>query len=168
DLIRAQVEGTVGVFGQVVRRAGVEPSALHAVLLVGGSSRIPLVRQLLSRELGIRVAVDAHPKYTVSLGAAIAAAPRVSGPRISAPGFSGRGFSGPPPVRPGPAAARPEVSAPVDLIRTGLTGTPDVPVPVVLTLTPPGSGRPPEVVRTRGGGTGVPAKSHGRLIAVLV
>nr|WP_052478804.1 Hsp70 family protein [Kibdelosporangium sp. MJ126-NF4]CEL20663.1 Chaperone protein DnaK [Kibdelosporangium sp. MJ126-NF4] len=92
DLIKQRVLGTVGVFGQVVRRAGVDPAKLHGVLLVGGSSRIPLVRQLLSGELGIRVAVDAHPKYTVSLGAAIAAAPRVVGIRSSG------GFA--PPARP--------------------------------------------------------------------
>ncbi len=96
DLIRQRVLGTVGVFGQVVRRAGVDPAKLHGVLLVGGSSRIPLVRQLLSQELGIRVAVDAHPKYTVSLGAAIAAAPRFVGVRSSA------GFAPPGPVRPMP------------------------------------------------------------------
>ncbi|TCO55214.1 Hsp70 family protein [Actinocrispum wychmicini] len=94
DLIRQRVLGTVGVFGQVVQRAGVDPSKLHGVLLVGGSSRIPLVRQLLSAELGIRVAVDAHPKYTVSLGAAIAAAPRMTGARSSAT------MTPPGPVRP--------------------------------------------------------------------
>jgi molecular chaperone DnaK len=94
DLIRQRVLGTVGVFGQVVQRAGVDPSKLHGVLLVGGSSRIPLVRQLLSAELGIRVAVDAHPKYTVSLGAAIAAAPRMTGARSSAT------LAPPGPVRP--------------------------------------------------------------------
>ncbi|WP_370964387.1 Hsp70 family protein [Amycolatopsis sp. cg9] len=153
DLIRSRLEGTVGVFGQVVRRAGVAPSDLHAVLLVGGSSRIPLVRTLLSAELGIRVAVDAHPKYTVSLGAAIAAAPRVAGPPA------------PPPRPPVPVRSRPEVSAPVDLVRTGLTGAPDVLVPVV--LVPPAAGRPREVVRTRRDGA-VPAKGHGRLVAVLV
>ncbi|ONI74679.1 hypothetical protein ALI144C_38305 [Actinosynnema sp. ALI-1.44] len=92
DLIKQRVLGTVGVFGQVVRRAGIDPAKLHGVLLVGGSSRIPLVRQLLSAELGIRVAVDAHPKYTVSLGAAIAAAPRAVGIRSSG------GFA--PPARP--------------------------------------------------------------------
>jgi actin-like ATPase involved in cell morphogenesis len=98
-LIRQRVLGTVGVFGQVVQRAGVDPSKLHGVLLVGGSSRIPLVRQLLSAELGIRVAVDAHPKYTVSLGAAIAAAPRVVGAR-SATNFA-------PPTPPGPVRPMP-------------------------------------------------------------
>jgi molecular chaperone DnaK len=96
ELIRQRVMGTVGVFGQVVRRAGVDPSKLHGVLLVGGSSRIPLVRQLLAGELNIRVALDAHPKYTVSLGAAIAAAPRVVGIRSSG------GFAPPAPGPPGP------------------------------------------------------------------
>jgi molecular chaperone DnaK len=101
ELIRQRVLGTVGVFGQVVQRAGVDPSKLHGVLLVGGSSRIPLVRQLLSAELGIRVAVDAHPKYTVSLGAAIAAAPRVVGAR-SSPNLAPAPFNPPGPVRPMP------------------------------------------------------------------
>jgi actin-like ATPase involved in cell morphogenesis len=109
-LIRQRVLGTVGVFGQVVQRAGVDPAKLHGVLLVGGSSRIPLVRQLLSAELGIRVAVDAHPKYTVSLGAAIAAAPRVVGVR-SSPNFAPPGpvrpMPPPPPVRHRPTQSRP-------------------------------------------------------------
>jgi hypothetical protein len=43
---------------------------LHAVLLVGGSSRMPIVSQLVSSELGYPVAVDAHPKHAVALGAA--------------------------------------------------------------------------------------------------
>src|SRR5207248_6021604 len=79
-LIRPQSLSTVQLFAQIVNRAGAEPSALHGVLLVGGSSRIPLVSQLLRTELGARVAVDAHPKYAVSLGAAITAAPHVVAP----------------------------------------------------------------------------------------
>jgi molecular chaperone DnaK (HSP70) len=47
-----------------------EPSDLSAVLLVGGSSRIPLVAELVGRELGCRTLVDTHPKFTVALGAA--------------------------------------------------------------------------------------------------
>jgi actin-like ATPase involved in cell morphogenesis len=76
-LVRPRILATVQLFAQIVTRAGADPATLRAVLLVGGSSRIPLVAQLLRSELGIAVAVDAHPKYAVSLGAAIAAAPRV-------------------------------------------------------------------------------------------
>jgi molecular chaperone DnaK len=155
DMIRPQVVGTVGVFGQVVRRAGVDPARLHAVLLVGGSSRIPLVRELLSAELGIRVAVDAHPKYTVSLGAAVAAAPRIAvlPPRNAMAPGPVRPMP-PPPATPPPPGVRPQqtppvpvpgansqrgvrpvpmppeatpaVSEKVDLARTGLTGATDV------------------------------------------
>ena len=81
SLIRPQVLSTVQLFAQIVSRAGVEPGKLHSVLLIGGSSRIPLVAQLLRTELGVRVTLDAHPKYAVSLGAAITGAPRVAVPR---------------------------------------------------------------------------------------
>ncbi len=46
---------------------------LDAVLMVGGSSRIPLITQLVSAELGRPVAVDADPKSVIATGAAIAA-----------------------------------------------------------------------------------------------
>jgi hypothetical protein len=57
-----------------VTSAGVEPSSLRSVLLVGGSSRIPLVAQLVGAALGVPVAVDANPKYAVASGAALDAA----------------------------------------------------------------------------------------------
>ena len=41
---------------------------------VGGSSRIPLVGQLVSAGLGRPVAIDAHPKHAIALGAAHVAA----------------------------------------------------------------------------------------------
>ena len=40
------------------------------MLLVGGSSRIPLVAEMVGAALGRPVAVDAHPKHAVALGAA--------------------------------------------------------------------------------------------------
>lgn len=168
DLIRQQVQGTVGVFGQVVRRAGADPSRLHAVLLVGGSSRIPLVRQTLAAELGIRVAVDAHPKYTVSLGAAIAAAPRVAPPSRPAPP---RPIQPPPPAgppgpptgwSPPPQQERPAVAQQVDLTRTGLTTATDIDIPVG----PPSLHQGMVVVKTKGGDQ--PSRSRGRLVAAGV
>ncbi|MEU0885652.1 Hsp70 family protein [Lentzea sp. NPDC005914] len=124
SLIRARVQATVGAFGQVVSRAGVDPTRLHTVLLVGGSSRIPLVRQLLSREFGAGIAVDAHPKYTVSLGAAIAAAPRIAPP----PEYRPRPPASPPRVVPSPVVVA--VAEQVDLAKTGLTAATDVRVPM--------------------------------------
>ncbi|MGQ0824594.1 MAG: Hsp70 family protein [Actinomycetota bacterium] len=72
-MIRPPLADTLTAMRRALRSAGVEPEALTAVLLAGGSSRIPLVAQLVGAELGRPVAVDAHPKYGVALGAAVIA-----------------------------------------------------------------------------------------------
>jgi molecular chaperone DnaK len=74
DMVRAPIESTIGVLSRTLQSAQVEPSDLSAVLLVGGSSRIPLVAQMVSAALGRPTVVDAHPKYAVALGAAELAA----------------------------------------------------------------------------------------------
>jgi YVTN family beta-propeller protein len=73
DMIRAPVESTIGTLTRALRSADVAPNRLSAVLLIGGSSRIPLVSEMISRELGRPTVVDAHPKHSVALGAAILA-----------------------------------------------------------------------------------------------
>jgi molecular chaperone DnaK len=188
-LVRPRILATVQLFAQIVARAGVDPASLRAVLLVGGSSRIPLVAQLLRAELGIAVAVDTHPKYAVSLGAAIAAAPRVAPAPVSgAPGGPVSAVSAGPtavgrataaaPALPTadmstldtstvPAPVERAVAAAVDLAGTGLTAPTDVPV-----SPPRPAGEQPVVtdrdepvrIRTR---DGEPTGS-GRRIAVLV
>ena len=75
-LIYPQVEDTVTALRRAVHSAGLAPEQLTAVLLVGGSSRIPLVGQLVSEQLGRPVAVDADPKNAIAKGAALAIAPR--------------------------------------------------------------------------------------------
>ena len=45
------------------------------MLLVGGSSRIPLVAQMVSEQLGRPVAVDADPKNAIAKGAALSLTP---------------------------------------------------------------------------------------------
>ncbi|MFC7658325.1 Hsp70 family protein [Pseudonocardia benzenivorans] len=79
DMIRAPIESTIGTLSRTLRSAQVEPANLSAVLLVGGSSRIPLVSRMISEELGRPTVVDAHPKYAVALGAATLAAASASG-----------------------------------------------------------------------------------------
>ena len=70
DMIRAPIESTIGTLIRTLRSARSTPNQLSAVLLVGGSSRIPLVSRMISEELGRPTVVDAHPKYAVALGAA--------------------------------------------------------------------------------------------------
>ena len=70
DMIRPSVQMTTDALRRTIISAGIRPDDLSAVLLAGGSSRIPLVSQLVSEEFGKPVRVTLHPKFTVSLGAA--------------------------------------------------------------------------------------------------
>ena len=74
NMIRPSLSDSIGAMRRAFDSAGVTAEQVQAVLLVGGSSRIPLVAQLVGSELGRPVAVDTHPKHAVPLGAAIAAA----------------------------------------------------------------------------------------------
>lgn len=74
DMVRPTLTETTSVLSRTLRSGGVEPDQVKAVLLVGGSSRIPLVGQLVAAEMGRPVAVDVHPKHAVALGAALHAA----------------------------------------------------------------------------------------------
>lgn len=76
DMIRPAVAETVEALRRAVASADGDQADLAAVLLVGGSSRIPLVAQLVSAELGRPVAVDTDPKLVVASGAALAATSR--------------------------------------------------------------------------------------------
>ncbi|PID54380.1 MAG: heat-shock protein Hsp70 [Micrococcales bacterium] len=71
--IRPLLVRTVEALRRVIRTSGLDPQDLAAVLLAGGSSRIPLIAELVMADLGRPIAVDLHPKHTVALGAAIAA-----------------------------------------------------------------------------------------------
>ncbi|WP_214406543.1 Hsp70 family protein [Pseudonocardia lacus] len=71
EAIRPAVVETVEALRRALDSAGVPDP--DAVLLVGGSSRIPLVSQLVSAELGRAVAIDADPKTVIATGAALAA-----------------------------------------------------------------------------------------------
>ena len=77
-MIRAPIESTIGTLDRVLRAAGVDRSSLAAVLLVGGSSRIPLIAQMVSEAFGRPTVVSAHPKHAVALGAALLAEARRS------------------------------------------------------------------------------------------
>lgn len=72
-MIRPAIDQTIGALRRAVELAGIEPEDLKAVLLVGGSSRIPLVAEMVASELGRPVALDVHPKNAIALGAALLA-----------------------------------------------------------------------------------------------
>ncbi len=73
-MVRPALAETLAVLRRALRSAGVEADEVAKVLLVGGSSRIPLVSEVVGAALGRPIAVDAHPKNAIALGAAFAAA----------------------------------------------------------------------------------------------
>ncbi|HEY8525754.1 MAG TPA: Hsp70 family protein, partial [Acidimicrobiales bacterium] len=74
QMVRPALEGSITALTRALRSANVKTEDVSTVLLVGGSSRVPLVAEMVASELGRPVAVDAHPKYSVALGAAVVAA----------------------------------------------------------------------------------------------
>ncbi len=102
DLIRPALTQSIDALRRALRSAAIEADDLSAVLLVGGSSRIPLVAQLVGAELGRPIAVDAHPKHGVALGAAMtaaeAAAPVAAGDVRVAVGHAGASITEPAPT----------------------------------------------------------------------
>lgn len=71
-LIEEPLRETVEALERSLQSVNVDSQDLSAVLLIGGSSRIPLVAQMISVELGRPIAVDADPKSSICLGAAVA------------------------------------------------------------------------------------------------
>ncbi|MBI4317691.1 MAG: Hsp70 family protein [Chloroflexi bacterium] len=74
ELIRRLLGRTIHAVDRALADAGWKPKDLEDVLLVGGSTRIPLVRQLVSRHLGVEPRSEIHPDEAVALGAAVQAA----------------------------------------------------------------------------------------------
>ncbi len=69
-LVRPALVETVETFTENITSSGVAVTELDGVLLVGGSSRMPLVAELLSARLGRPISIDADPKASIALGAA--------------------------------------------------------------------------------------------------
>jgi hypothetical protein len=62
---------TLDVFENALAFASVTPNDLHSILLVGGASRMPRVAEAAGERWSIPIALDSHPKFAVSLGAAV-------------------------------------------------------------------------------------------------
>ncbi len=83
----ALVEAVDLVLG-TIDEAGLIPADLRAVVVTGGSARIPRVTELLEQHTGLPVLVEARPEATVALGAALFSdvADDLTGPAAGAPG----------------------------------------------------------------------------------
>jgi Fe-S protein assembly chaperone HscA len=80
-LIRPVVDRTLEPCRLALADAGLEASQIDAAVLVGGSTRIPLVRRLVEETFGRPPHADLNPDEVVALGAAIQAHIMISGSR---------------------------------------------------------------------------------------
>src|SRR6266550_2237191 len=73
QLIEPVVQRTVAPTKQALKDAGLKPEQIDEVVLVGGSTRIPKVRQLVQDLFGRMPHTDLNPDEVVALGAAVQA-----------------------------------------------------------------------------------------------
>jgi molecular chaperone DnaK len=81
SLIRPIVDRTLGPCRQALEDAGLKPSGVDEVVLVGGSTRIPLVRQAVAELFARTPHSELNPDEVVALGAAVQADILVTGNR---------------------------------------------------------------------------------------
>lgn len=73
ELTASLVESTMGPTRQALSDAGLKPSDIDKVILVGGSSRIPAVQEAIKKNLGKEPHRGVNPDECVAVGAAIQA-----------------------------------------------------------------------------------------------
>ena len=73
QLIQPVIDRTVGPVKQALKDAGLKPEQIDEVVLVGGSTRIPKVRELVEDLFHRKPQTDLNPDEVVALGAAVQA-----------------------------------------------------------------------------------------------
>ena len=71
DLIRDLVDSTLEPVRKALKDAKLKPKDIDKVILVGGSTRIPMVQELVEKELGQKPSHEVNPDEAVAMGAAI-------------------------------------------------------------------------------------------------
>jgi molecular chaperone DnaK len=78
EAIKPKIDTTLALVRSVLRMAKVQPSEVDRILMIGGSTRIPIVREMVSGMFTKEVDVSINPDEAVSLGASIMAAKEVA------------------------------------------------------------------------------------------
>ncbi len=78
DIIREKIEYSIDFISTLLKRNNLASAAINEVVLVGGSTYIPLVRQLLQQKLQVKVNAGINPTTAVAIGAAYYAGGKTS------------------------------------------------------------------------------------------
>ncbi|MGC8549489.1 MAG: Hsp70 family protein [Acidobacteriaceae bacterium] len=81
EMIRPLIEQTLEHLSKALSDAGKGPGDLDAILLVGGSTRTPLVARLIEERTGLTPRGEVHPDLCVALGAGVMAS-RLAGHQV--------------------------------------------------------------------------------------
>ncbi|ANZ45883.1 molecular chaperone DnaK [Cloacibacillus porcorum] len=71
DLTRSLLDKTIAPVKTAMKDAGLEPSQINKILLVGGSTRMPMVQKLVTELMGKEPTKGINPDECVAMGAAI-------------------------------------------------------------------------------------------------
>ncbi len=82
-MIEDLLGSTLDSIDRTVKDSQVRPEQINRILLVGGSSRIPRVSEMIEERLGLRPSMEINPDEAVALGAAAQAA-IVNGEQVNA------------------------------------------------------------------------------------
>lgn len=72
-LVQPLLDGSLELMGMALADAKLSPEEIDDLVLVGGSSRVPLVRRIVEQFFGRRAHADINPDEVVALGAALQA-----------------------------------------------------------------------------------------------
>jgi molecular chaperone DnaK len=81
EMIRPLIEQTLELLSRALTDTGKGPADLDAILLVGGSTRTPMVARMIEERTGLVPRAEIHPDLCVALGAGVMAS-RMAGHQI--------------------------------------------------------------------------------------
>lgn len=71
ELIKSFVEKTIRIMSDAITESGLDKKEISEVILVGGSTRVPMVKAAIKNEFSIPINESSNPDEVVSIGAAI-------------------------------------------------------------------------------------------------
>lgn len=77
-IIHERIASTIELIQTILKRNNLSASGINNIIMVGGSTYIPYVRELVSKETGIQLAFDTDPTTAIAVGAAYYAGSKLS------------------------------------------------------------------------------------------
>ena len=84
-VLHERIVSTITLIHAILQRNNLAASQINQVIMVGGSTYIPYVRELVAKETGITPAFDTDPTTAIAVGAAYYAGSKLSSVKTDAP-----------------------------------------------------------------------------------